>query len=72
MLHSHFHSSSDAEKKYKNETISLSRAVQEGSYWGLFLVLQRLISFQESMAELNAGHHLSMGSNFEKKQHTGW
>lgn len=24
------------------------------------------------MAELNAAHHLSMGSNFENKQHIGW
>lgn len=56
--------------------ISLSQTVQEGSYCGEFLVLQRLISFQESMTELNAGHHLSMGSNFEKKNqktlHIGW
>lgn len=72
MLHSHFHSSNDTEKKYKNDTISLSWTAQEGSYWGQFLALQWLISFQESMTKLNAGHHLSMGSNFEEEQHIGW
>lgn len=47
--------------------------MQEGSYWGEFLVLEWLISFQESMTELDAGRHLSMGSNSKKKTlHIGW
>lgn len=41
-------------------------------YWGWFLVLQWLISFQESMTELSAARHLSMRFNFENKQHIGW
>lgn len=59
-------------RNIKNYTISLSQAGLEGSYWGWFLLLQWLISFQESMTELNAAHHLSMGSNFENKQHIRW